>query len=135
MRNKSGVIGRTLAALGLSVLAAYSAGPSGQVAARAGTESRSKAYATLTVKPTVHRFVQISADNENGLGYDFSCGLTSGQRVMCWGSNANGAARPPHVRLAAVSAGLSFACGLGAAGAVVCWGNTSGGSTAGPNKG
>ena len=73
---------------------------------------------------------------------DYSCALTTGGTVMCWGNNANGqlgrgsatpatSAAPTAVsvgsNVAVVSAGNSHACVVTTAGAALCWGLGSSG--------
>ena len=75
-------------------------------------------------------------------GTDYSCALTTGGTVMCWGNNANGqlgrgsatpatSAAPTAVsvgsNVAVVSAGNSHACVVTTAGAALCWGLGSSG--------
>jgi len=58
-------------------------------------------------------------------GGNFSCGVRSDGRVICWGNNQVGQAPPqPSTALfTSVTAGTSHACGLRADGKVECWGS------------
>jgi alpha-tubulin suppressor-like RCC1 family protein len=71
-------------------------------------------------------------------GFEFSCGVTTGDVAYCWGGNSTGAlgdgtttdrARPTRVkgslRFRHVSAGIGHACGLTTDGRVFCWGDNS----------
>jgi alpha-tubulin suppressor-like RCC1 family protein len=73
-----------------------------------------------------------------GLGYDFSCALSDGGAVRCWGSNGSGqlgfrdagldtSSTPVTVMgindALAISAGSDFACALRPGGVVTCWGS------------
>ena len=81
-------------------------------------------------------FAAVSA----GPGGDFTCGVTSGGAVYCWGYNGNGELGDGTttnrsspvlvmggVSFAAVSAGGAHTCGVTAGGAVYCWGLNSSG--------
>src|SRR6185437_14914251 len=80
-----------------------------------------------TVQPLVFR--QIDE------GFDFSCGVTTGDVAYCWGGNAvgqlgDGTTTPrPQPRLVAgglrfrnVSSGIAHACGLTTDSRIYCWG-------------
>ena len=55
-------------------------------------------------------------------GNGFSCGVRVDGTLVCWGSDAGGAASAPAGEFVAVSAGRAHSCGVQADGAAVCWG-------------
>ena len=68
-------------------------------------------------------------------GYGYTCGLTTGSQLYCWGENGGGAlgdgtttnrTSPVPVvgglTFATVSAGPSHTCGLTTGGVLYCWG-------------
>lgn len=78
--------------------------------------------------PTSSRyFQQVSA------GASFTCGVQINGRLVCWGLNDEGQAKPPEGEFRQVSAGFKYACAVRNGGSIVCWGNSGNGQTSPPN--
>ena len=69
-----------------------------------------------TPTPEPLSFTSVSA------GHSYTCGVTTGGTVVCWGDNRDDRATPPAGSFASVSSSESYACGVKTDGAVVCWG-------------
>ena len=66
-------------------------------------------------------------------GGQHSCGVTSADEVLCWGSERYGESSPPlGTALTSVSVGARHTCGIAATGEVVCWGFDSSGQARPP---
>ena len=100
-------------------------GGAGSSAVGAGAILESIASTTL---PPLVSFTPIASPPDSlstvAAGFNFSCVLTAGQTVACWGDNSAGQATPPSGTFTSLSAGGAVACGIKTDHTVVCWGNS-----------
>ncbi len=66
-------------------------------------------------------------------GNNFTCTLTAGQTVSCWGDNSAGEATPPAGTFTSLSAGGRVVCGIRTDHTIACWGDNTYNQTLAPS--
>ena len=91
-----------------------------------GSVSCSSTGCRHDLAPIAGHFISVSA------GSTHSCGVSTDNRIECWGDDKHGQSSPPSGQFQAVSVGFLHSCGLATDGTVHCWGRDIAGETLAP---